>query len=815
MTKIYNYFSKHRWLVFLFFICVTLLSAYLAVHCKFEENIAKLLPTAQNSETVDLAFNDLRVKDQIFIQVLADTDSKQGQTVDCQVLAEAMDSFMVRMSEYGEADGNIDELLYTLNPLEYTDLAMMLMANAPTYLDFKDEMLDSLLTEQHLTAQIAQYVELMQTDMGEMLYDLLAYDPAGITLYKAQPLLKNAGSGRFRHNHLFSADTLVCQGFIQPHLNMMNSRDASVLTRSIRRAKAEVEEMFPVKVLYHGIVVQSANNARRIKADLAQTIGVAIIILAVLLAVFFKQPSSLLLLFLPVLFGAVLALGCMYVLRGGMSIMALGIASVVLGVAISYSLHVLVHYKYTGSAERVVRDQSKPVFLGALTTAGAFAGLLFTESPLLSDFGLFSTLTMVGTTLACLFLLPYLFSKKNYKNETAFRFVEKVNRYELDHNKFVVALLTVFVVVSICFAGKAKFDDNLHNINYMAPEVQQSLDLWSKNNQAGQKQQYYASVSSDLETALQQLETIEQQCDTLIAEGLASGYFRTSAVLPSMNKQTERVGHWREYFSDDKIRTVTKNLEKACLANDIDVSYFQPFLDAIRTDVEAWYLTEENILPQAVQNILIEQTDGNYLVFIPVRMPEQNLMQVNDRLSKVEGCLVLDPFYYTKSLVEIVKDDFNKVLLVSSLFVFLVLLLTYKRLILTLIAFLPMGLSWYVVQGVMYLTGESFNLINIVLSSFVFGIGVDYSIFIMDGLLARVRQRDEHLLMYHKTAITLSATVLVICMASMLFAQHPAIRSIGLASLIGMITTILLSYTLQPFLFRKLMSIKWIREKEL
>ena len=113
-----------------------------------------------------------------------------------------MDSFMVRMSEYGEADGNIDELLYTLNPLEYTDLAMMLMANAPTYLDFKDEMLDSLLTEQHLTAQIAQYVELMQTDMGEMLYDLLAYDPAGITLYKAQPLLKNAGSGRFRHNHL-------------------------------------------------------------------------------------------------------------------------------------------------------------------------------------------------------------------------------------------------------------------------------------------------------------------------------------------------------------------------------------------------------------------------------------------------------------------------------------------------------------------------------------------------------------------------------------------------------------------------------------
>ena len=40
-----------------------------------------------------------------------------------------------------------------------------------------------------------------------------------------------------------------------------------------------------------------------------------------------------------------------------------------------------------------------------------------------------------------------------------------------------------------------------------------------------------------------------------------------------------------------------------------------------------------------------------------------------------------------------------------------------------------MFLSWYVLQGLMALLGLEFNLINIVISTFIFGIGVDYSIF--------------------------------------------------------------------------------------
>jgi hypothetical protein len=156
-------------------------------------------------------------------------------------------------------------------------------------------------------------------------------------------------------------------------------------------------------------------------------------------------------------------------------------------------------------------------------------------------------------------------------------------------------------------------------------------------------------------------------------------------------------------------------------------------------------------------------------------------------------------------MVDMVRDDFNIILGISSLFVLIVLLLAYRNITLSALSFLPMGLSWYIVLGLMAIFGIKFNLINIIISSFIFGIGVDYSIFIMDGLLARFRTR-EPLLVYHKTAIFFSAIILIIVISSLLFAVHPAISSIGVATLIGMGATIVIAYSLQPFLFSLLIS---------
>ena len=53
-------------------------------------------------------------------------------------------------------------------------------------------------------------------------------------------------------------------------------------------------------------------------------------------------------------------------------------------------------------------------------------------------------------------------------------------------------------------------------------------------------------------------------------------------------------------------------------------------------------------------------------------------------------------------------------------------------------------------------------------------------------------------------AIFFSAVILIVTVSSMLIAVHPAIKSVGFSTLIGLLSAVILSYVVQPAVFRKL-----------
>ena len=221
---------------------------------------------------------------------------------------------------------------------------------------------------------------------------------------------------------------------------------------------------------------------------------------------------------------------------------------------------------------------------------------------------------------------------------------------------------------------------------------------------------------------------------------------------------------------------------------------------------------ESGVVPENLLGNFIEcNADNQFMVFTDVSMTFDEKDLVTDALVLNPKTFVLEPFYYCKSMVEVIHDDFNIAVWISSLFVLVILLLSFRNIITALLSFLPMVISWFMVQGYMALLGLEFNLINIIISTFIFGVGVDYSIFITEGLLAEARTGSHDMLTWHKVAISFSALILVIVTGSLLFAVHPAIRSIGLITLIGMASTIMISYALQPFVFRQLMKWSWYR----
>ena len=781
---------------------------YFGSKVQYEENIAKLLPQTDAATESGLAFGNLRVKDKIFIQLTSATD----QPVAPETLAEYCGEFVENLLEKDTASHHIDNILYqidddlVINGLDYALMHVPTFVSPEAYARF-----DSLLTEEAIDAQMARNYDLVMNDEEGNKTTMVGQDPAALRMAmipEGMSMDKGAAGFTLVNGHLFVPDSTVALAFLAPNFSSFDSMSGLLLVDML---EAEIEafkaEHPDVEVYFHGSPVNSVFNSRQIRSDLWLTVGLSLVIICMVLGYCFRSRSTLFMLLSPVVYGVFFALACIYWLKGGMSLMAMGIGAIVMGVALSYCLHVLTHSKYVSDPIQILKDQSTPVVLGCLTTIGAFLGLLFTESDLLKDFGWFASFAMVGTTFFALVFLPHFFRPEgSRRSDKAFKVLDGINSYPLDEKRAVRIILEVICVVCLFTAGWVTFDSDLRNIGYNEPKVVKSRQLYEEKNSKGFATQYYAATSEDLDEALVYNKAIIATLDSLQKEGVLHQYAKVSELFIPLEEQEERIALWQDYWTEDRIADVKLTINRMAKKNGLDPIMFEPFYMMIESDYEAESLYDAEVLPESLVSNFIELTnEGKYVVFTSVQLPEKNKMTVNDAIAVLPHAVCIDPFYYTNDMVKMLNDDFNTILGISSVFVFIVLLVSFRSLPISLIAFLPMGLSWYVVQGIMGIFGLQFNLINIIIATFIFGIGVDYSIFVMTGLIAKAKGEDSNLLTYHKTAIFFSAFVLMVVTGSLLFATHPAIHSIGISTLIGMSATILITYTLQPALFRYLM----------
>ena len=617
--------------------------------------------------------------------------------------------------------------------------------------------------------------------------------------------------------HFFCKDKSVALAFMSPNFDGMDSRSATRLLKTFQKATKAFESENPeVKVYYFGNALGGASNAGTLKRDLFKTVGLSLIVILIFILLCFHDWSFIWQQVVPVAYGTAFAAACMFWIKSYMSLMALGLGAIVLGVAISYCLHVLIHFYYVGDAERMLREESTPVFLGCLTTIGAFSGLFFTESEMLRDFGMFATFALIGNTFFALVFLPHFLKpgQVKFKKTKGFPLIEHINSLPWDRNKPFLISLVVFILVGIIFSPRVKFDNDLRNLDYHLQFLKDGEALYNEKNTNGCAHQFFANYSDNLDEALDANQLLNKHLDSLQKEGVISYYDKLiPAVMHSERVQNERIEAWNKYWTAEKKAQLRRNLAASASKYDWQID-FTPFYALLDADYAPGNVFEEGVLPpELMSNFIEKEASGRYMVFTQVDYLPENMNKATAEVIKSPRTLVLDPFYYCIDLVQLVHDDFNTTLWISSAFVLLVLLFSFGNLATALLAFLPMGISWFVLQGYMAIFGLQFNLINIVISTFIFGIGVDYSIFVMEGLLKEARTGDKDMLSFHKVAIFFSALVLIIVVCSLIFATHTALSSIGVITLIGMASTILITYSLQPFVFRQLLKIPYFRRR--
>ena len=797
--RLARYFRSHQAAYWLSMVALFAFVVYFAAQIHLEEDINKLMPSSKNEDgTTKLAFADLKIKDKVFLLFEGKDVGKLSAACD-----EFVDSLMAQ-----DKDSVIGDIFYRMDDDLMPDGIDYLSTHLPAYIDTAAyARFDTLLTREHFVRQMQKNHADMTGEFGEMFPELIQMDPMGMRDVLAEQMapLMNAGAYKTIDNHFFVPDSTVCIAFITPRYSSTNTGQGSAMFRMMNKQIEQFAKSHPnVRISYHGSPASGYYNSTQIKHDLTTTIAGALLLVLLLLLYCFRRWDTIPLLLLPIAFGTLFGLTMMYWLKGEFSLLALGIGGVVLGVAMSYVLHVMIHHQYVSDTEQLLRDQVKPVLLGCITTIGSFAGLLFVNTDLLRDFGLFAGFAILGTTLFSLAYLPQMLSKRT--NPQAFKWLDRINAYPIDRKRplLIGLLLVTMIGVGAYIAGGTHFDADMYNLSYEAEITKHSDRLLREKTYTGDKTQFFASQGRTMEEAIDNFSLLDHKLDSLQRIGLVKSYTRTNQLLIPLKVQQQRIDAWHRYWTPERQATVRKLINETAPQAGLRPEAFDTFFEVAEADYQPDALYKAGIIPEGYLSTLTEHSyGGDYLVFTSVRCQNDSVRSSNsdytricDAVASNPHLLVLDTYYYTTDTLMQMSSDFDILQWLSMAFVFVVLLLSFHfNFRQALLGFAPILLSWLFVLGVMNLFGVQFNLISIIISTFIFGIGVDYSIFVMNGLI-------QGNLQYHKTAVLLSAIILIITVSSMLLAQHPAIRSVGFSTLVGLLSAVILSYILQPAVFR-------------
>ena len=330
-VPIYRYFHSHKTLMYVILAVTTLIFIFFGLKVKYEEDITKLLPTS--SVESQLAFGSIQLKDKIYMQV-----TSAEEPLSPQVLSERMDEFTDLLFERDSSTHFISNILYKMEPEVAINALDFVLEHIPSFIDtsaYRD--FEKALEPETIEKQMwVNYEQMMEDEAGD-LTQAIAYDPLNLRgVVLGDVLLSASSSYNIIDGHLFCPDSTVAIAYLAPAFRSLDSRASTDFSKMLSRAQKDFELMYPdVKVHTHGDPIGSVSNAGRIRSDLVVTVGISLILIFILIGLCFRSLQFLWELLLPIIYGTAFSLACIYWLKGGMSLMALGLGAIILGVAIS------------------------------------------------------------------------------------------------------------------------------------------------------------------------------------------------------------------------------------------------------------------------------------------------------------------------------------------------------------------------------------------------------------------------------------------------------------------------------------------------
>ena len=777
-----NFAQNNKTVVLIAVILTTVLSGIGLRFITFESNIDVMLPHEQGIHRSIRFLRDSKLSDKVVVSLSA-TSSDKGRKELIRALdqlAASLNPPLVSTVTTGVSLPGImdDDFFFTYAPqvLDEHDLARI----------------DAWINEDGVSQKLQTIYRQMLRPEGILMGSLSRSDPLGIRMLllgKLKALSDASGYDVTVENGYFlSHDGLHALMILETPVLMTDGPGCRKLVAYLK----EKVEVLPdvISADFIGGHFHTVSNEDVVKGDIKLAIAVASTAFLLLFIVVFRDPRIILVFLIP-LVAVVLSINLSTFLIGTLSYLVIGLGTVIAGISVDYGIHVYIAARRGGNVLLSIRHAAKFLSLCALTTIVSFSALFFSQVQGYHQLSFFSVLSVLFSLMLAFFVLPLVLSWKRASFISHPAFTGRLERL-YSPKRIQVIVWALLTLVAAFFAVQVRFDVDITRLDGSEPEIfkaeENFYQVWG--GQQGDRA-IFVVTGKTFEETLEKNERVYREAKKAVGE---EHFSSLSRVLPSDSTRERNRDRWNRFWKSGRNGKLKKLIQDIGPRYQFTEKAFSPFFDNLSAAGSSRKTDE--ILSHVRDQFVQKRTDGyQILSFFPDTEEYRGTMAALSE--RTPGTFVVSRRALSRAISDVTAKEVKFLASVALFFVVVLILLFFRSVTEALIALTPVITSILWLFAVMALFGLKLNVVNMVAGIVTIGLVLDYGI----GMTYEYRHAMKAGTI---VAVSLSAVTTLIGTAVLLFADHPALFSIGVTLVIsigaGYLTSILVVPSLCSYL---------------
>lgn len=776
-------------------VILVLLSILILVSAKtnFEEDITKIIPKSEQSDVTTKVLKQVNFSDKIIVLI----NKKEPETSDDElynVAEQFLDTLHVCEQYIKKVTGKIDES-------ELQEIFTKVYENIPVFLN--EEHYDEIQKKTDssgIKKVIDKSYNNLTSPSGMITREFILKDPLGITFLGLEHLKKSNLNSDFElKNGFISVEDHVII-FIDSKYSGTESDNNKKFVNQLNKIKSQLEKGSDIQFHYYGAPFIAVANADQIKSDIQKTVFISISILLVILIFFYRKLYVPIILFIPAFIGGLVSLSIMYFVRDSISAISVSIGAVLIGITVDYSLHIITHFRENQDIKELYRDITKPILTSSITTSVAFLCLIFVNSEVLIDLGIFAGISVFISAVAALVIIPHLYRpKKAFKSS----FLDRLGAFNYHKNYFLIILCIIMVIFGSFFINKVEFDQDISKLNFIPDDLIKTEKKLEKISSLSSKSLYLISYGEDEQKVIHNNYLLNKELEKLTQKGVIKSYNSIGSIVFSDSVQKSKIKRWETFWNSSERDSFALKFKNYSLEKGFTEEAFDEFYATINNKFELMSIEDYNDIDILSFDEFYSEKEGFLTISNLIKVDEDQRDRVVKYFKGHDHTLIIDRKELNEKFLVQLKKDFSSLLNYSLIAIFIILLIFFRRIELALLCLLPVLLTGISTAGLLYLFDMKLNIFSAIVSTLIFGLGIDFSIFITSAL-QREYTTGKKIINVYRTSIILALITTTLALGSLIFAQHPALKSISIITISGIFSSFLITFVLYPLIF------KWI-----